>query len=250
MAPLEEYLEKELGIDVLVETSESYASLIEKMRDGKIDIGLFGPFSYILAENGRKLDPLVVREYKAHGVAYHSVIVVPAESRFASIEDLRGSLFAFVDEASTSGYAVPLALFRSRQIDPEDYFASVLFAGSHDQSLDLLLAGEVDAAVVAESLLDRRLAMNALAPGELRVIWRSAPIPGSPYVACPGLSRRLRTSFTEAMTAMAEKAPETLARLDPGILRFVPADRSMYEGVRNIVAVLGREFTQSRLAGN
>src|SRR4051794_34997909 len=44
-----EVLEKELGVDVEFQQVTSYAALIEAQAAGQVDIGSYGPFSYVSA---------------------------------------------------------------------------------------------------------------------------------------------------------------------------------------------------------
>jgi phosphonate transport system substrate-binding protein len=57
--PLKDYLEASLGkkIDLIVTTD--YSSMIEAMRNGRIDLAYFGPLSYVLARQKSEIDPFV-----------------------------------------------------------------------------------------------------------------------------------------------------------------------------------------------
>jgi phosphonate transport system substrate-binding protein len=248
-APIAKYLEGELKVSVVVAVAGTYQDLVAKMGRGDADIGLYGPFSYILAEQGQNLAPLVVRDRKDLGVYYNSVIIVRSDSPFRSIEELRGRSMAFVDPASTSGFLVPDSLFISRQLDIEKFFSSYHFAGSHDKVTEEVLDRRADAGAVSKSILNSLVAAGRVRSEDLRTLWISESIPGSPFVARADLSLRMREGFKKAMLSVDVADPAALAAYDPAALRFVSAEPEMYEGIRNIVAILGKKFPQQYLLG-
>ena len=84
-----------------------YNELIKGMKDEHIDIGLFGAFSYIIADSQQDLIPLLVKKTRDLGIIYNSLIISRADSGLKSIEDLKDRNIAFVNSVSTSGYMVP-----------------------------------------------------------------------------------------------------------------------------------------------
>lgn len=246
-SPLKEYLRNELGLPVEVSVAKSYQDLIRQMARKEVDIGLYGPFSYILAEEGQRLSPLVLRDRRDLGLYYNSTIVARSDSAIHSIEDLRGQTMSFVDPASTSGFLVPDALFISRQVDIEKFFSSYHFAGTHDKVLDEVLQGRAAAGAVSLSILNSRVAAGSISAGDLRELWRSESIPGSPFVARSGLSSAAKEGFIRAMLRVHEADPSALAAYDPSTLRFIRAEPEMYDGIRNIVSVLGKAYPMKYL---
>ena len=81
---------------------------------------------------------------------------VQADSDIQSLEDLQGKTFAFVDPESTSGNVIPtdeiLSAFPDLGLTFDDlhtdgkFFASAMFAGSQQGSLQAVVQGNVDAA--------------------------------------------------------------------------------------------------------
>jgi phosphonate transport system substrate-binding protein len=246
-ALVKEYLEREMKAHIQVEVAGTYQKLIEAMGRGEVDIGLYGPFSYVLAAQDQRLSPLVVRDKKDVGVFYNSVIIVRSDSGIDAIEALRGRSMAFVDPASTSGFLVPSSLFVSRQIDIEKFFSSHHFSGSHDIVVQEVLDCRSDAGSVSSTILADLESAGKVRPGELRVLWKSQSIPGSPFVARAALPRRTREAFAKAMCAIHETDPAALAAFDSSAIRFVPAEAGMYEGIKNIVAILGENFSRKYL---
>jgi ABC-type phosphate/phosphonate transport system substrate-binding protein len=140
------------------------------------------------------------------GSSYCSWIVVPASSPYATLEDLRGRLCSINGRNSHSGYNALRGHIAPLSRDGR-FFGSVTVSGGHSESIAQLGRGEVDVAAidcVTYELL-RRCRSPAIAA--TRIIGRTTPAPGLPYVtrnsASPDLCRRLtnglRAAFEESL---------------------------------------------------
>ena len=59
--PIVNLLRRETGLEIRVQEPTTYDALIEGMRDGSIDIGAFGPQSYVVArERGARIAATVL----------------------------------------------------------------------------------------------------------------------------------------------------------------------------------------------
>jgi len=240
--PIEQYLERELDLPVNVVVTGHYAGLIERMKGDEIDIGWFGAFTYIAAQEEAALEPMVIQQREGYGLYYHSLIITRTDSGIDSIEGLRSADFAFVDPGSTSGFVIPYALFKSRDVDYETYFTSHWFSGTHDDVLNDVLTGKADAGVMEDLTLSARIAEGAVAPTEIRTLWTSEPIPGSPFAARADLSPSLKSGFLGAMTRIHEADPEAMKSFDRRIEAFLPFHDDLYTDIRNISTILGRQY--------
>lgn len=243
---IRKYLETEMAVPVSVVVPENYQTLVSMINSAEVDIALFGAFSYILADSQNKLIPLVVRSRKDMGITYSSIIFTRAGGTIKTIDDLEGKRFAFVNTASTSGFMVPCSLFVSRQLDWESFLGSILFAGSHDKVLAAVLSGEVDAGAMSTSILAGQIESGVLAESDLNILWESDPIPGSPFVARRDLKKGTLDRFIEAMIAVDSKSPGSLTLFSGSVEKFVPIEPGLYDGVRNIVRVLGEDYIISK----
>lgn len=128
-----EALEKNLGSKVEGFVATDYNGVIEAMRAKHVDVAYLGPFSYVLATTVTPVEAFVIAEtQKAGRTYYHSQIFTLKSSGIKTLDDLKGKNFAFVDPASTSGYAFPLAGLLKAGIEPKRDFKNVLFTGAHD----------------------------------------------------------------------------------------------------------------------
>ena len=139
---------------------------------------------------------------------YQSYIVVQADSDIQSLEDLQGKTFAFVDPESTSGNVIPttdeiLSAFPDLGLTFDDlhtdgkFFASAMFAGSQQGSLQAVVQGNVDAAAVASSTYENQIEEGLVNEEDLRIIHESPDIPGSPIAIQKDLPQELKDKVKE-----------------------------------------------------
>ncbi len=104
---LREYLESALKRKVELTVTTDYSSMIEAMRRGNIDVGYFGPLSYVLLKD--KMPGAVAFAAKLEGTSptYTSVLIAGADSGINEIKDVKGKTVAFGDPASTSSHLIP-----------------------------------------------------------------------------------------------------------------------------------------------
>lgn len=202
-APFVRGLERELGGQVKIEQVNltDYAGVIEGQVSGKVDLAMYGPFSYYLAkEAGAKIDSVAIMVNAIGAPAsYLSYMVTKPDSGIRSISDVRGRRVCFVDPGSTSGYLYPWEGLQAVGIDPTKDVTAV-FAGGHDRSALAVKAGTCDAGFVFDDMFDKTLLGNGqLRPGELSVVWRSKPIPNSPLAVSTGLPASLVAKIKEAV---------------------------------------------------
>lgn len=238
---MKDYLEKEIGVKIKIFIKKDYLSLVDDMKKKQVDIGWFGAFSYVTAEKELELEPLVLRYKKEMGKSYQSLIITQADSRINTIEELKGKSFAFVDPASTSGFIMPYALFKSRNIEFESYFSKSIYSGTHDYVARDVLARKVDAGAISSSTLTNLLKANTISSDIIKIIWKSEEIPGPPFVARADLNKGLKDGFKKAMLEIHAKDPQAMAVYDQSVEKFVEFDAGLYNGVRNIAKILNKD---------
>ncbi|MFP4017369.1 MAG: phosphate/phosphite/phosphonate ABC transporter substrate-binding protein [Halanaerobiales bacterium] len=212
LQPLADILTAEIGIPVETFVATNYTGLIEAIGKGKVDIGMFGSFSMVLAENRYDVEFLVnTVRYGAN--KYRAQYTVRADSGIESIADLEGKTVAFTDAASTSGYLFPYVQLKNEYgINPEQDLIYI-FAGGHDAAVLSVYNGDAD---VALSFEDARTAIEAEHPDvmdKLKVIGYSNYIPNDGVVARKELDDELLADITAAFLTIGD-TDEEVAILD------------------------------------
>lgn len=196
-----ERLHQALGMEVKPFVATDYNGIIEAMRAKKLDIAFFGPFSYVLAVQVADAEAFAIAPLSKGSTTYRSQIIARKDHGIAGLSDLRGKTFAFVDPASTSGYLFPKAGLLRAGYDPDTFFGRVVFSGGHDAGAIAVQNGKVDAAAIADGLLETAIARGVVNRNDLAIVWTSDPIPGSPFALrrdlAPDLKKRIVAAFAE-----------------------------------------------------
>ena len=221
--PVRAYLEKELNVEIKWRSATDYAGVIEALKSRKIEIARFGPASYAKAwiVTKGKVEPLVGELDKKGDFGYHSVIVVKEDSPYLELEDLKGKTFAFADPNSTSGHQAPRYFLAEAGYDPDSFFGSTSFSGSHENSVMALLNGTFDAAATwwrskTRSNPNRMEEKGMIEPGQWRVIWKSPRLPSSPWAMHTDLPKQMRDDIREALYSMKDNDPDAWQALTDG----------------------------------
>ncbi|QAY66925.1 phosphate/phosphite/phosphonate ABC transporter substrate-binding protein [Paenibacillus protaetiae] len=181
----EDKLSAAIGLPVESYKATSYNAAIEAMKNGKADMATFGPFSYIVAVDRAKVEPIVGISMPSLANSPASVIIVPKDSDIKTVADLKGKTMGFVDPVSTTGHLFPKSLIVDELgIDPEElesgFFKSIQFAGKHDTAVLGVVKGQYDAAGVS-GMYPEMLVQKGLIPKDsYRVIAQSGPLNATP----------------------------------------------------------------------
>lgn len=236
-------LSKALGIPVRPFVAADYNGVIEALRAKRLDIAYLGPFSYVLGATIADIEAFAVAETKRAGRAfYHSKIITHKDSGIKTVRDLKGRNFAFVDPSSTSGHLFPKAGLMKAGFDPDKDFGRVIFSGSHDSSAIAVQNRKVDAAAIADRILDQAIAKGLAKAEDIVTVWNSDPIPESPTVwrrdLPADLKRRIQAAFLEV---------KDIPWSDQGMLNgFKPTNDAAYNVIRDTAKLLNLDLKKMK----
>ena len=241
--PLVNQIKVATGKNVEFFLPTSYASVVEAMLGGFVDLGMHGPYSYVIAQ---EKDPelKVITTYAKHkgqfqeeGPGYKAVLVARADSGYKTVEDIKGSVIGLTDPASTSGNLLPRVSFtKVIGAELEDYFSRVVYTGGHDLSAVAVFEGQVDAAFVATHRLDNVLERGIAAMDDYVVLWSSPVIPQDPFVVngrlCPEIIEQIQNAFLSL--GDSEDGLQYLANVNAS--KFVAMTDADYDIIRDLKA--------------
>lgn len=240
--PVAEWLSRALGATVRLVVTESYETLIEAVVRKEVDLALVAPLSLVLArEQSPGILPLVSTISNGR-TSYSGYFVVRKGSPFQAIEDLRGKRVAFVDRRSTSGWLLPRDALRRAGLDPDRDLGRVLFAGSHDAALLLLVRGEADAAAIATGVVDLTTRLGDLeVPGgaaDLRILAKSGEVRYDAVTSTGTLGSAAVEKIRAAFLSMNAANPEAAATLEETLTidGWAPVTNADYDDIARIHA--------------
>lgn len=280
--PFRLYMEAQLGMPVELFTGTSYSAVIEAMRAERVEAMLVGPFAYVLAVQEAQAEALGVNvgleadattydpEAPTH---YYSTIFTKKGSGIATLEDLKGKDFTFVDPASTSGHLAPKTLLIKNGINPDTDMKTV-FAGSHPSSVlavwndqapagatyennlyTLAKEGQIEfcgfadgKTAVKRSAAEIKAVYDACPDGSLVIIAFSDEIPSTPFAVRSGLPDSLKTKVKDALLAIKE-SDELITQMagwyvDPSAELGLESLDQYYNSLRDIAQLLNLDLKE------
>ena len=164
---------------------------------------------------------------------YFGDLVVRADSGVSTLDDLAGARVGCNDPISLSGHYALRGAFEDAGHDPET-FAALQFTGGHHASLDGVVAGTLDAAVV-DSVVRLRRARHDPAVARLRVVERLGPWPVQPLVARASLDTGRCADVRGTVMELAEQPAVRAELAAAGLRGLVTVDDDHYEPVRRLL---------------
>lgn len=232
------WFEERLERPVVFIQRGSYREVVDLVRGGKIDFAWLCGFPYVRHRAEMRL--VAVPVWRGQPL-YQSYLIADAQNiGIRSLADLRGTVFAYSDPDSNSGYLYPQFQLRSAQLDPATYFGRAFFTWSHRKvveavSVGLASGGAVDG-YVWETLAQVR---PELARGT-RIIEKSPFFGYPPFVARPDIPHGDLQRFRNVLLGMAadEQGAALLTRLR--LDGFVPGSADLYDGIARMVRTVVR----------
>ncbi len=236
-------LSKALGMPVKPFVAADYNGVIEALRSRRLDVAYLGPFSYVLGATIADIEAFAVAETKKAGrTSYRSLVITNKASGIKTVNDLKGKTFAFVDPSSTSGHLFPKAGLMKAGFNTDKDFSRVLFSGSHDSNAIAVQNRKVDAAAIADRILDAAIAKGLAKREDIHVVWESDPIPESPTVwrkdLPADLKKRVQAAFLEV---------KDIPWSDQGMLNgFKPTNDAAYDVIRDTAKLLNLDLRKMK----
>ena len=224
---------KDAGYKARTIIVNDYDALGRALKNGTADIGWFSPAAYVSAKKDTNLQPLVTPKVN-NNTSYTGYIIAKKGSGIKSINDLQGKSFAFVDKKSASGYVYPRAALLENGKNPEHFFSSTSFLGSHNKVIDAVISGEVQAGATYSEAFDDA---GQKAAANLDIIFMTDPIPKDAIAAAPTLPKDVVEMLTKGFEGVRTGNSECGTAMEAAhIDGFVQANDSDYDVVRRAIS--------------
>ena len=231
---------EKLGCDVKVYVATNYNAEIEAMRNGKLEIGEFGPLGYVLAHQVAKAEAVATfanAENKPD--SYWASLVTWPGSGIKTVAEIKGRSFAFSDPASTSGHLFPAYGLRKAGLDPDKDIRAV-YAGSHTASFEALYNHKVDAGELNSEQMESARQRGHYKDGDLVFLWKSDAIPIDPIAVRGDLPDGFKKRLIEILQNLDLSQIAEADRKIMGVhgLRLVPQTDAAFNDIRELVKTL------------
>jgi phosphonate transport system substrate-binding protein len=231
-----DYLARNLGCQADLSLGTSFDPLQTGQVEGAFFCGL--PYVQLTRRQPPPVELLVAPilrgdRYQGRPI-YFSDVIVHCDSTLKSFADLRGCTWAYNELGSHSGYNI--TRYRLLQLgETQGFFGRVVAAGSHQKAIELVCAGEVDAAAIDSQTLAVELQERPALTTKLRLIEALGPSPGLPIVVTRQVAPALKSSLRTLLVNMAQD-PQAKTQLARGCIeKFVAVIDSDYDPIREMV---------------
>ena len=186
-----------LGCTVNLQIADSYVAEILAMKNGKLDMGEFGPAGFVFASQQAGAVPLAsFADSNGQLSTYTAGIWVKKGSPITNLKQLAGHTLALSSVGSTSGDWEPRYALIQAGVSGK---VKTEYAGGHPESLEALLHGKVDAAEINSQTAASAEKAHTFDPSQYTEIWKSQPIPNDPITASGTLSPAAQTAIKNAL---------------------------------------------------
>lgn len=242
---LQKYLESETKLSIMVELPVNYIAVVEAFGSKRADAAIINTFGYILANKKYEVQARLKLINRGRDEYYGQIIARNDGPK--SIAELQGKKFAYVDPASTSGYMLPLRLFKQENIKLKEF----MFAGKHDTVVQAVYQGKVDAGATFYTPPDEdgtpkdaRWLLRTQYPDvydKIKILKLTGPIPNDPLAFRKDVPEEIKQKISDAMIKYikTEEGKKTLLDMYH-ITDFKTATDSDYDLVRGYLKDLGQ----------
>lgn len=213
---LQRYLARQLHRPVKLIKHRTYREISATLLAGKLDAAWICDFSYVQYQDSLTL--LAVPVYR-HQPLHQSYVIVNEASEARTFDDVRGTVHAFSDPDSTSGYLSTRWLLALRRENPAGFFRNFFFTYGHRNVIRAVGSGLAESGSIEGYVWDVMKERESELVDKTRIVFRSEWFGFPPVVALDN-SRDLPATQALAAALLAM----TSDRLGREILSFLALD--------------------------
>lgn len=233
--PLFKELAQQVNLPSEVTVADDWVGISEALRSETLDAAWLGPWGYVLAHhNEPSIQAIATVKYKDKPT-YYAVLMARSDAPFNTLDEAIAQSqkgpklkLSLADVGSTSGWLIPQAEFKRRNLDPKTVF-QYSEGASHAAQAISVLSDQTDIASDYDRNLDVLASTGRIDKSKLKIIWQSNPLPNDPIAIRGGLPDQVKTSLQKALTNLSKEQAKQL--LPENYTGFVTSDGSNYEPI-------------------
>lgn len=225
------YLGEKVHRPVILIQRKSYAEMAVLLLNGGADVAFFSSGGYSSFRNVGEME--VLASQQRFGQPYNQgFLLVPQDSEYKTLADLRGKTIAFSDPLSYSGHAFLAEMLKEQHETPEHYFGRYIYTYNHEKSFRAVVNKLVDAAAVTSLIYHRAKYKNPELADAVKIIAVSPPFGAGPVVVGKSVSAAQRDALRKCLLTMHEDPQVRTALNGLMIDKYIPANLAYYEPSR------------------
>ena len=221
------YLAEQLGRPVQLIKRRTYQEITTLLLSGQLDAAWVCDDPYVQHEDQFAL--LAVPLYR-HEPLYQTYVIVSKESKAQVFDDIRGTVHAFSDPDSTSGFLVTRSLLALRHTTPTQFFRTFFFTYGHRNVVRAVATGLAGSGSIDGYVWDVMREREPELVNKTRVVYTSEKLGFPPIV---GLKSAQETTAKAISAAFLDMPIHPLGRQILSILEldgFTSAEPDLYRG--------------------
>ena len=225
---LQSYLGERLGRSVQLLKRRTYQEITALLLSGQLDAAWVCDDPYVQHED--RLALLAVPLYRKEPL-YQTYVIVSEASKAQTFDEIRGTVHAFSDPDSTSGFLVTRYLLALRHTTQAQFFRAFFFTYGHRNVVRAVASGLAESGSIDGYVWDVMREREPDLVNKTRVIYRSEklgfpPIVGLKSVGDTALAKAISDAFIEMPTSPLGRQILSILELDG----FTRADPDLYQG--------------------
>ncbi len=222
------------GREIQLKQRKTYKEINDLLLTGELDMAFICSGAYVDSTVAGRIRLLAVPQINGK-TTYQSYLIVPNNSKYKSISDLRGLPFAFTDPLSLTGCSFPKYSLLNTGSSYNSFFSTVIYTHGHDNSIKAVSRGMVQGANIDGLIHDYLAVHNPHMIQGVKVIDRSTPFGIPPVVVPVDINPELERQLLEVLTTMHIDSTGNDILEHLMIDRFATAHDSIYNSVRTLL---------------
>ena len=230
-------LAKKLNREYDLVATTDWAGISVALANEQVDLAWMGPWGYVLANNDSGVTAIATAKYDGKPI-YHAIVVCKPGSGVKSWpQDGKGRRVSFADVGSTSGWLIPTAWFRTRGLNPKEYF-QYSDGATHAANEIAVASGQVDCATDFDRNRNAMIESGKLEKAATEIVWQSDPLPNDAIAVRHGFDPALSKRIQELVVGLSDVDAKSL--LPNHYTGFVPATHASYKMIEDAGVLVGR----------
>ena len=235
--PFFAYLAKQLDRDFDLVATTDWAGISVALANDQVDLAWMGPWGYVLANADSGATAIATAKYDGKPI-YHAIVVCkPGHGIKTWPDDGKGKRVSFADVGSTSGWLIPTAWFKTKGINPKEYFA-YSDGATHAANEIAVASAQVDCATDFDRNRTAMIESGKLDKNATEIVWLSDPLPNDAIAVRKGFDPALAKRIQTILLGITESQAKTI--LPAHYTGFVAADHGSYKMIEDAGILVGR----------